>query len=96
MALRNKYVLIDSQTVSTIQIAQAPICLYGIFTSSVGTSGTMIVYDAIDATSTTNCIIDTFTLATGATYLGSIECSTGCYVETNGSPIVTVLTLSAD
>lgn len=96
MAHRNKYILLDSQTVSTIQVAQAPVTLYGIYTSSVGTSGTMMIYDAIDATSTTNAIIDTFTLAVGHTYLGSIQCSTGCYVETNGSPIVTFLTLSAD
>jgi uncharacterized membrane protein YraQ (UPF0718 family) len=100
MAKRNKYIILDTSAVGTMQIAASSAVLEGIFVSSVGTSGTMMIYNDVLLTGATPVtpVIDTFTLTAGAgaTYLGSIECSTGIYVETNGSPMVTFLTLSAD
>ena len=100
MAKRNKYTILDTTSVGTMQIAEGSAVLEGIFVSSVGTTGTMMIYDDILLTGATPVIpvIDTFTLVAGAgaVYMGSIECSTGIYVETSGSPYVTFLTLSRD
>lgn len=92
MSKRNSYT--GAIATSTAQIIGGKGVLEGLFVSSVGSSGTMAIYDGVHDSA--NVIISDFTLVAGYTYLGSIECSTGCYVETGGSPIYTSLVLSAD
>lgn len=89
MAYRTTYTNVSS---ATAQVLAGEGILSGIFCTSVGTSGTMAIYEASSGTP----IIPTYTLAAGYTNLGNIHCLAGCYVETNGAPYITFLTLEAD
>ena len=88
---RTKY----TNVAGTAQVANAPAVLSGIVVTSVGTSGTMVIYDGIDQT-TTLTLIPEFAAVVGYTNLGNVEATAGIYIESNGTPIVTVLTLSAE
>ena len=80
---------------ATASIAAAPAVLSGIFVSSTGSSGTMVIYDNASETTVTT-LIPEFALTAGYTNLGNVTAGNGIYIETNGSPIYTVLTLAAD
>lgn len=92
MAQRVKYTNVST---GTAQIANAPVVLSGIVVTSVGSSGTMVIYDGVDAT-TTLTMIPEFACVLGTTNFLNTEAVAGVYIESNGTPIVTFLTLSAD
>lgn len=79
---------------NSAQILAGKGILSAMFVGSVGTTGTVKLYDSLSATATV--IVDTHTLIAGYNNLGNIECLTGCYAELAGTPSVTFLTLAAD